>query len=177
MAEARWLSDTEQQVWRTFLAATRRLGSHLEHQLQRDSGMPLTYYTILVELSEAPGRTRRMSELAIACHSSRSRLSHAVARLERSGWVRRSGCPTDKRGSYAELTDEGFAALRAAAPGHVEAVREAIFDVLSPEQLGVLGEICTAMNRSLGEECAAAERAERENGTVAAEASSPPSVA
>lgn len=182
MAEARWLTDSEQQVWRSFLAATRRLGAHLEHQLQRDSGMPTTYYVILVELSEAPQRTMRMSELATACHSSRSRLSHAISRLERSGWVRRSGCPTDKRGSYAQLTGDGFDALRAAAPGHVDAVRTALFDVLTPQQVVALGEICAEINRGLAGECAAAAAA-AEQGTSDGElavpqaASAPPSVA
>ncbi|WP_374191987.1 MarR family winged helix-turn-helix transcriptional regulator [Streptomyces clavuligerus] len=71
----------------------------------------------------------------------RSRLSHAVARLEKKGWVRREDCPTDKRGQNAVLTDEGFAVLKQAAPGHVEAVRQAMFDRLTPEQVRQLGEI------------------------------------
>jgi DNA-binding MarR family transcriptional regulator len=161
MVEPRWLSDSEQQVWRAFLAATRRLGEHVEHQLQHDSGMPVTYYTILVELSEAPERTIRMSELAAACHSSRSRLSHAIAKLEGWGWVSRSGCPTDKRGSYAHLTEDGLAALAAAAPGHVEAVREALFDVLTSSQVRALGEICEAVSDGLAGECAEAAAADR----------------
>jgi DNA-binding MarR family transcriptional regulator len=86
-----------------------------------------------------------MSELAGARGSSRSRLSHAVARLEDVGWVRRRTCPTDKRGSFAVLTDAGFAALEAAAPGHVTAVREKLFDALTPEQVTALGEISKAI--------------------------------
>ena len=83
-------------------------------------------------LSETPGRRRRMSELADATQSSRSRLSHAVARLEELGWVRREACPSDRRGQEAVLTDEGFAALEQAAPMHVESVRDHLFDLLSP---------------------------------------------
>ena len=94
MSETRWLSDDEQRVWREFNMATRMLSAHLEGQLQHDSGMPHTYYEVLVALSEAPGRRLRMSELADARHASRSRLSHAVARLEANGWVRREACPT-----------------------------------------------------------------------------------
>ena len=145
MAEPRWLDEGEQEIWRAFITATEGLTEHFDRQLQRDSGMPYTYYEILVVLSEAPNRTLRMSTLAGARGSSRSRLSHAVARLEEVGWVKRRTCPTDKRGSFAVLTDEGFAALEAAAPGHVTAVREKLFDALTPEQLAMLGQISKAV--------------------------------
>jgi DNA-binding MarR family transcriptional regulator len=169
MSGTRWLSDDEQRVWRNFSVAVTMLRAHLESQLQRDSRMPQTYYEVLVVLSEAPDRTLRMSELAEKCHSSRSRLSHAVARLESNGWVRRQSCDRDKRGSFATLTERGFAAIEAAAPGHVEAVRKALFDALTPEQVRTLGEIGEAIQRKLGPRCAeeaaleaAAEAQERE---------------
>ncbi|GII95407.1 MarR family winged helix-turn-helix transcriptional regulator [Sinosporangium siamense] len=144
----RWLESDEQRVWRAFLAATQRVQEELDRQLQRDSGMPHTYYVVLAMLSEAEGRTLRMSDLAGRVNSSQSRLSHAVARLEERGWVRRAQCPRDKRGNLAILTDAGFAALKAAAPGHVEAVRQVLFDPLTPEQVRLLGEICTAVRDS-----------------------------
>ncbi|OXM67565.1 MULTISPECIES: MarR family winged helix-turn-helix transcriptional regulator [Amycolatopsis] len=159
MSEPRWLSEDEQRVWRAFSAAVTMLRSHVESQLQRDAGMPHTYYEVLVVLSESPGRTLRMSELAEKCHSSRSRLSHAVARLEANGWVRRDSCGTDKRGSFARLTDRGFAALVAAAPGHVEAVREALFDALTPGQVRALEEISEAIRDQLTPQCAKARAA------------------
>jgi DNA-binding MarR family transcriptional regulator len=152
MTEARWLSDREQAVWRRFIHATGKFYEELERQLQRDSNIPHTYYTILVELSEAPNRTMRMSDLADECRSSRSRLSHAVARLESVGWVTRQGCPSDKRGSYAVLTDAGFAAIADAAPGHVEWVRRHLFDVLTDEQLGQLDRICAAIENRIDRE-------------------------
>jgi DNA-binding MarR family transcriptional regulator len=86
-----------------------------------------------------------MTQLAEASSSSKSRVSHAVARLEERGWVRRMDCPTDRRGQIAMLTDQGFAALSAAAPGHVEQVRRVLFDALSPEQLGQLDKISAAI--------------------------------
>jgi DNA-binding MarR family transcriptional regulator len=150
MSDTRWLTEREQETWRSFMSATLGLTDSLARQLQRDAGMPYAYYEILVSLSEAPDRTLRMSELAGIRNSSRSRLSHAIARLEETGWVRRRGCPTDKRGSYAILTDEGFAALEAAAPGHVTEVRERLFDQLTPEQVEQLGEISAAIQRGLG---------------------------
>jgi len=149
MAEPRWLSDDEQRTWRAFLTAMRLLTDQLDRELQRDADMPHTYYEILVALSEAPNRTLRMNQLADVCQSSRSRLSHAVSRLEETGWVRRQACPTDKRGALAVMTDEGFAAIEAAAPGHVEGVRRHVFDVLTPAQLDQLGEISAAIRDGL----------------------------
>lgn len=107
--------------------------------------MPHGYYEIMVHLSEAPDRSARMGELADRTRSSRSRLSHAVDRLQERGWVSRGDCPTDRRGQLATLTDEGFAALQAAAPDHVEAVRRHVIDRLTSEQVTALEEICTAI--------------------------------
>jgi DNA-binding MarR family transcriptional regulator len=149
VAETRWLSEDEQCTWRAFLTAMRLLTDQLDRELQHDANIPHTYYEILVALSEAPGRRLRMNQLAEVCQSSRSRLSHAVNRLEEAGWVRREACPTDKRGALAVMTDEGFAAIEAAAPGHVEGVRRHVFDVLSPEQIRELGEISAAIRDGL----------------------------
>ena len=145
MAETRWLSPDEQRTWRSYIEANRLLNEALDRQLQRDAGMPHTYYEILVRLADVPGRSLRMSELAHSSLSSRSRLSHAVARLEERGWVRRESCPTDGRGALAVLTDEGFAVLKAAAPAHVAEVRERLIDRLTPEQVLQLGEITRAI--------------------------------
>lgn len=141
----RWLDEEQQQSWRAFLEAIITLQAGLDAQLQADSGMPHGYYEILVRLSEAPDRRLRMSALAEATRSSRSRLSHAVGELERRGWVRRRPSPTDRRGQLAVLTDDGFAALAAAAPGHVAAVRELLVDRLTPAQLRQLRAISAAI--------------------------------
>jgi DNA-binding MarR family transcriptional regulator len=154
----RWLSAEEQQAWRSFLTACSTLFSTVEAQLQQCAGIPHGYYEILVRLSEAPGRSMRMSQLAEVSTSSKSRLSHAVARLEERGWIRRTECPTDRRGQVAELTDEGFTALAAAAPGHVEQVRRALIDVLTPEQVSQLRQISEAVITA-GAPCAAAAKA------------------
>ncbi len=157
MARTRWLSASEQQAWRTYLEATTLLFDALDRQLQRDAGIPHAYYEILVRLSEADSRSMRMSELADATRSSRSRLSHAVARLEERGWLKRVDCATDKRGQVAVLTDSGFAALGAAAPGHVDAVRKHVIDRLTPEQIVQLDQIAGAIVAALEtSECRAA---------------------
>jgi len=145
----RWLTDDEQRAWRAYLEATNLLFDALDRQAQTDAGMPHAYYEILVRLSEAPDRALRMSDLATHTRSSRSRLSHAVARLEERGWVERRDCPTDRRGQVAVLTDVGFSALADAAHGHVEAVRTHLIDQLTPEQVGQLEAIGQAVLKGL----------------------------
>src|SRR3954463_2844519 len=147
--EARWLSEEEQLAWRAWLFSSLLLHDRLDRDLIRETGIPHAYYEILVQLSETPGHCLRMSELAERCLSSRSRLSHAVARLEERGWVRRQVCAEDGRGQLAVLTDEGFAALEGAAPVHVESVRTHLFDQLSPAQIAALRDIGETLLRHL----------------------------
>lgn len=141
----RWLNADEQRAWLAFLGASELLMSSLDAQLQRDAGFPHAYYAILAQLSAAPDRTLRMSDLAWVVNASASRLSHAVGKLEERGWVSRQTCAGDRRVTLATLTDDGFAVLQDQAPGHVDAVRKGLFDALSPEQVGQLEQICTAM--------------------------------
>ena len=143
--KVRWLTSQEQLAWRLFLTATQTLFSAVEGQLQRDSAIPHGYYEILVRLSEAEDRSLRMTQLAEASTSSKSRLSHAVARLEERGWVERLDCETDRRGQVARLTDAGYAALEAAAPGHAEQVRRSLFDRLNGDQVAQLAAISASI--------------------------------
>jgi DNA-binding MarR family transcriptional regulator len=146
----KWLSEEEQRAWRAFGTATRLLTERLERDLQA-AGMPLTYYELLVMLSEAPDRTLRMAELAKWTRSKPSRISHAVNKLEQAGWVRREHYAADRRGWLAVLTDEGLQALQGAAPLHVTSVRANLIDVLSPEQLRHLEDIGRTLLDHLGE--------------------------
>jgi DNA-binding MarR family transcriptional regulator len=144
-ARTAWLTNEEQRAWRAFLMATHLLMDQLDRELQHDAGMAHAYYAILVALSEQPGRVMRMSDLARLLRYSKTRLSEAVGRLESRGWVRREPCPTDRRSTFAVLTDAGFAALDAAAPGHVTGVRRHVFDRLTPEQIHQLRDISQAI--------------------------------
>lgn len=141
MPQTRWLTPDEQRAWRAYVESTKMIFDLLDRQLQRDADMPHAYWEILVRLGEVEGRRMRMSELAEATRSSRSRLSHAINRLEERGWVTREGVDTDRRGQNAVLTDAGQAALVAAAPGHVETVRTLIVDLLGADDLAHLGRI------------------------------------
>lgn len=148
-APATWLSEAEQRAWRAWLAADRLLFDRLDHDLQHDAGMSVADFEVLVRISEAPGAHLRMSELADETLFSRSRLSHAVARLEDLGWLHRQSCPTDKRGTLAGLTDAGRAALEAAASAHVAAVRRYVFDALDPDEVHQLEHLATKIRSRL----------------------------
>lgn len=148
----RWLTPEEQRAWRAYNAASRLLEDAIDRQLQQEGGMPHLFYMVLANLSEAPDRRLRMTDLAETLKITRSRLTYAVTRLERDGLVRREDCRRDRRSSLAVLTDEGMAVLERTAPGHVETVRSALFDRLTPEQVGQLAEICTGIARGLQDE-------------------------
>ncbi|MFE1883586.1 MarR family winged helix-turn-helix transcriptional regulator [Streptomyces diastatochromogenes] len=145
----RWLTPEEQRAWRAYLAAARLLDDAIDRNLQQEAGMPHLFYSVLANLSEAPDRRLRMTDLAETLKITRSRLTYAVTRLERDGLVRREDCRWDKRSSIAVLTDEGMAVLERTAPGHVETVRATLFDRLTPEQVRQMEEIFTDVARGL----------------------------
>ena len=136
----RWLTAEEEAAWRGWL----RLGWLVDAAIGRDlaaDSLSLADYYVLVQLSEAPGRRMRMSDLAAGIAWSKSRVSHQVARMESRGLVRRSDCPGDARGTFAELRPSGLAAIRAAAPRHVASIRRHFIDHLDREQLRVMRDV------------------------------------
>lgn len=142
--EPRWLSTEEQRIWRTYLLGSARLAERLDADL-RTFGITLPEYEILVVLEEAPDRRVRMSELADAVHQSRSRLTHTIARMEATGLVRRTDCPTDRRGVWAELTPAGMGLLETAAPSHVDAVRRNFVEAVGAQDYRALGRAFAAV--------------------------------
>ena len=140
-----WLDDEQQRAWRAWLTVSELVPRALDAQLQRDAGLSHAAYVVLAMLSESPTRSRRMSDLARRANQSQSRLSHTVARLEERGWVRRERAADDGRGNLAVLTDAGYDVVLAVAPGHVQAVREAVFAPLTAEQTRALGDALEAI--------------------------------
>jgi DNA-binding MarR family transcriptional regulator len=137
--EPRWLDDDDQEAWIPFARLLWWLPAAIDDQLQHDSGLSHFEYGILAALSAADAVTLRMSELAIYANGSLSRLSRAVTRLENREWVTRKSDPADGRYTLATLTDKGRAVLVEAAPGHVEAVNQLVFDALTKAQARQLG--------------------------------------
>jgi DNA-binding MarR family transcriptional regulator len=139
--EPRWLDAEERQAWLALASTLVRLPAALDAQLRRDAGISHFEYQVLALLSEAPCRTLRMSELATQAEGSLPRLSQVVARLEQRGWVHRTPDPADGRYTLATLTDQGWAKVTEAAPGHVQEVRRLVFDPLTKTQSRQLREI------------------------------------
>ena len=134
------------------MRATQLLQEGLDRQLQRDAGMPHAYYGILVGLSESTDGQALMSEVAAFMGFSPSRLSHAVAKMEHYGWVRRRPCPDDGRSTFAAITRAGRAALATAAPGHVGFVRQVVFAPLTGDEQHQLRTACDRIIEVLADE-------------------------
>lgn len=141
-AMTQWLSEDEQKSWRAWLAASMLLSDRLNRELQEQHRLTMPDYEILVRLSELPDRRMRMSDLADATLSSRSRLSHQIDRMERAGLVERQTCADDRRGSFAALTELGWTTLVTAAPDHVASVRAHLVGQLSAQEFAALGSAC-----------------------------------
>ncbi|MCC9306929.1 MarR family transcriptional regulator [Kitasatospora sp. RB6PN24] len=135
--DAPWLTAREQRFWRAHLEVSKLL----EYQLGRELAqydLAINDYEILVVLSESPDRRMRMTDLATATLQSKSRLSHQITRMENAGLVLRQECPGDRRGLFAQLTEEGWQTLRKAAPDHVRSVRAHFIDRLDDDQLDAM---------------------------------------
>jgi DNA-binding MarR family transcriptional regulator len=139
--EPQWLDEREAHVWQAYLALQRRLQGVLERRLVRDAGLSGADYRLLVPLSETPGGALRARDLGLMVGWERSRISHQVRRMEKRGLLVREDCAEDARGSMVRLTEAGRAAIVAAAPKHVQAVRRYFFEVLSEDELATLGDV------------------------------------
>ncbi|MGB5952188.1 MAG: MarR family transcriptional regulator [Ornithinimicrobium sp.] len=140
-ADSPWLTEQQQQVWRQWLAANSEMTAALGRGLAQDCALSLPDFEVLVRLSETPGTQIRIVELAEAMQWERSRLSHHLTRMEKRGLIERRDCPEDRRGAFAELTDQGQSRLEQAAPGHAQLVRSLLFDDLSAQDIEVISRV------------------------------------
>ena len=133
-----WLTEDELASWFPLAGVMLKLNPALDSQLQRDSDMTHFDYLCLAMLSEEEGFTSTMSALAARTNASLSRLSHVITKLEKRGWVCRSRSEVSRRVTMVRMTDDGYAKLVAAAPGHVETVRSLVYEGLSEEDVAHL---------------------------------------
>ena len=155
----RWLTAEESVAWRGFLGAMRALERGADRQLAECSGLSLADYQLLVPLSECDERAMRARDLGRHVNWERSRISHQLRRMEERGLIERRDCPSDGRGTVVVLTRLGMRAIEQAAPSHVEWVRQNFVDLLSREEIELLGEICERVVRTVAGSCGATEAA------------------
>jgi DNA-binding MarR family transcriptional regulator len=139
--DTQWLDRRQLRAWIRLRGVLELLPGVLDAQLRRDAELTEFEYYVLAMLSEAPGHTLRMTELAQQTNATLPRLSHVVSRLQVRGLVARFPCPEDRRATNARLTDAGWSKVQQAAPGHVATVRRNVIDALSDEQIGQLAAI------------------------------------
>ena len=144
MTTTLWLDSTEMRLWRAFLTSATGVPASLDVQLKAATGISMDDYDVLVQISESPERRIRMSDLSKALLHSKSRITQRIDRLTERGWVTRDKVAEDARGTWAVLTNEGFAALTEAAPQHLEHVRSTFIDHLEPHEIEVM---MTALER------------------------------
>lgn len=138
-------NDWRVAVWRSFLRAHASVTTRLEGELA-DTGLPLPWYDVLLQLVEAPRRRLRMAELAERVLLSRSGLTRLVDRLQAEGYVTRERSADDARGTYTVLTRAGFDALRLAAPVHLAGVRDHFLRLYTEDELRTLGELLARLD-------------------------------
>lgn len=149
MSETRWLDAEEMAIWRDWLVTSTRIAEALDRDLQEPFGRSMAEYEVLVQLSAAEGRRMRMAELAHNSLQSRSRLTHTIDRLQAAGIVERQPCDDDRRGTWAILTDEGYAHLVEMAPVHVASVRRHLIDVVNGADPAGFGSTLAALRASV----------------------------
>jgi DNA-binding MarR family transcriptional regulator len=146
------LTEDEQRAWRAYMRMVLLVDAAIARELNRDTGLSMPDYMVLMSLSETPGNRQRLTELAARMQWSASRLSHHVTRMQQRKLVERVECREDARVAYVQLTDDGWTALRAAAPMHVASVREHFVDVLTAEELDQLRRIGEKLAAHFGED-------------------------
>ncbi|HVM09037.1 MAG TPA: MarR family transcriptional regulator [Acidimicrobiales bacterium] len=143
--------ETRLAAWRSLIHANARLSEILEEELDREHGLPLAWYDVLLKLHEAGG-SLRMQDLANAVLKSKSGLTRLVDRMVSAGLVRREACASDRRGTLAVLTDDGRHRLRAAAPVHLRGIEEHFGRHVSPEEAEVVTMVCERLLAAAQEE-------------------------
>lgn len=149
MAETKWLSTKQLRAWMKLEGITQLLPGVLDAQLQHAAGLTHFDYLVLAKLSEAPGRTLRMTDLASETNATLPRLSHVVSRLMEKGFVRKETSAEDRRANLAVLTESGWEKVVTTAPGHVESVRRHVIDVLDDTDISDLDRIGEKILRTL----------------------------
>ena len=128
------LCDGRDEAWPLFLRTYTVLLDRLEHELQTERDMPLTWFDVLAQLEGAPDGRMKMRDLADSILLSKSGVTRLVDRMERAGLIERASCETDRRVVYAAITDKGRKRFASAAPVAVRGVETYFSAPLDPSE-------------------------------------------
>jgi DNA-binding MarR family transcriptional regulator len=140
--------------------ATSGLGLSLERQLERDAGLSMQWFEVLLRLARTPGERLRMSDLAAQTTLTPSGLTRAVDRLEQAGFVTRELCPSDRRGSFAVLTAAGRQRIGDAVPGHLARVESLFGSALAADERRAFVELIRKLRDAVNPDAARASSAD-----------------
>jgi DNA-binding MarR family transcriptional regulator len=125
-------------AWRAMVLAVGSVREVLEREIEGKGGVHLTWYEVMVNLSDAAGHRLRMQDLAERSLLSKSGLSQAVAHMEEAGFVRRENCESDRRGTFAVLTEAGERKFAEVEAVHLRAIQESFTSHLDEDEVRVL---------------------------------------
>jgi DNA-binding MarR family transcriptional regulator len=133
-------TESHLDAWVSFLRSHAAITRELSAQLQREHGLTLNDYEVLLHLSRAPEGMRRV-DLAESVVLTASGITRLLEGLEKAGLVAKETCATDARVSYAVLTDAGREKLRTAAETHLRGIDEVFLSRYSGSELTALAEL------------------------------------
>jgi DNA-binding MarR family transcriptional regulator len=138
------------QAWRALLRAQSSLACRLERELIDAEGLPLAWFEVLLALARSPEGSLRMQQLMSTVHMTKSGVSRLVDRMEEAGLVARAGCPSDRRGAFAVITERGRERLGRAEPVHARGIDRHLASVLDVSRATALRDSLAALADALG---------------------------
>lgn len=138
------------RLLRSHSSVTRRFSA----ELQAAHGLTINDYEVMLFLARAPDRRMRRVDLAESVLLTPSGITRLLDGLERQGFVCRAECESDRRVSYAELTDEGLAKLRGASKSHLRGIEELFASLYSEQELGELAALLDRLGGANGPDAA-----------------------
>lgn len=138
---AKALEPEQLRAYFALMESVTLLQHAVERQLRAEGGISYVQFQLLARLAQAKQLT--MTALADGVVYSRSGITHQARLLEHAGLITRTGCPDDQRATVVTITDAGLALIQRLMPGHIEVVRDLMFDAMSDRDLHALAEIMT----------------------------------
>jgi DNA-binding MarR family transcriptional regulator len=138
MADA--LNPAQLRAYFALMEVVSLLQYAVRQQLQTEGGLSYVQFEILAKLAHTD-RPLTMTDLADGVVYSRSGLTHQAGLLEKEGLITRAASRDDQRATVVDITEAGRARVATVLPGHIDVVRELLFDYLDEDDVRSLGQM------------------------------------